>query len=255
MSDSETEESNHSSQSSITEDSQKIDIISENEAITNDITRALSSLSIRSTSSSDCTQPECILGKSKFMLKCCKCKHLPDYQVALFLRKGYRLYVCRTCVGEIEVGISKQFLPKENARTTTSIGNQSNYQSDKQTNENDLLTHKVNYLEKELAICKSKLEKSRQGETSRRKEEDTSTLFFRIEELLEDKLSKIDEKIEETISRKLMKQPTNSKEQIEVAVTNITKHLTENEKKISQKIDSALQVKKTYASSVQESNH
>ena len=253
MSDSETEESNHSSQSSITEDSQKIDIISEDEAITNDITRNLSSLSIRSTSSSDCTQPECILGKSKFMLKCCKCKHLthykctqlPDYQVALFLRKGYRLYVCRTCVGEIEVGISKQFLPKGNARTPTSIGTQSNYQSDKQTNENDLLTHKVNYLEKELDICKSKLEISRQGETSRGKEEDTSTSFFRIEELLEDKLSKIDEKIEETISRKLMKQPTNSKEQIDVAVTNITKHLTENEKKISQKIDSALQVKKT----------
>ena len=122
------------------------------------------------------------------------------------------------------------------------------------TSENDLLTHKVNYLEKELDICKSKLEKSRQGETSRGKEEVTSTLFFRIEELLEDKLSKVDEKIEETISRKLMKQPTNSKEQIDVAVTNITKHLTENEKKNSQKIDSALQVKKTYASSVQESS-
>ena len=115
-----------------------------------------------------------------------------------------------------------------------------------------MLTHKVNYFEKELAICKSKLEKSSQGETSRGNEEDTSTLFFRIEELLEDKLSKIDEKIEETISRKLIKQPTNSKEQIDVAVTNITRHLTENEKKIRQKIDSALQVKKTYAIFVQE---
>ena len=51
--------------------------------------------------------------KDDFMLLCSKfktlihyeCKGLPLYQVALFLQKGYRLFQCKRCVGEIHPNI------------------------------------------------------------------------------------------------------------------------------------------------------
>ena len=77
------------------------------------ITRNLSNLSIVSPSSSACTLDECLLEKTKFMLQCSKCQRLthyactqlPPYQISLFMQKGYRLYVCRTCVGAVDKDI------------------------------------------------------------------------------------------------------------------------------------------------------
>ena len=77
------------------------------------ITRNLSNLSIVSPSSSACTLDECLLEKTKFMLQCSKCQRLthyactqlPPYQISLFMQKGYRLYVCSTCVGAVDKDI------------------------------------------------------------------------------------------------------------------------------------------------------
>ena len=65
------------------------------------ITRRLSNLTIVSHSMSDCTYAHCSLcaSDSKFMSECKKCSklthysctQLPPYQIALFVRKGYRL--------------------------------------------------------------------------------------------------------------------------------------------------------------------
>ena len=70
--------------------------------------------------------------------------------IALFMQKGYRLYVCSLCVGEIPEDIL------ENCATT-------NIQNDNQTNRtpttNELLTLKVKCLEKELDISNQKLTK------------------------------------------------------------------------------------------------
>ena len=130
-----------------------------------------------------------------------------------------------------------------------SVGIQTNLQSDRKTSDDDLLPNKVKYIEKELAICNSKLEKHRQSETN---DGDSTKFLSKFEELLNNKLSMIDEKIEETVSRKLAQQPANSKQKIDMVVTDITKYLTKNEETIANKIDSALKEQKTYAMSVQE---
>ena len=59
--------------------------------------------------SSSCSVAECKPDINKHMLKCSNCKRmthyrctlLPAYQLYLFTRENYRLYVCDTCVGDI----------------------------------------------------------------------------------------------------------------------------------------------------------
>ena len=78
-----------------------------------DITHEFINLSIISPITSACSAIDCETEKSKFMLECSKCKklthyrctQLPPYQIALFMRKGYRLYACSLCVGEIDEDI------------------------------------------------------------------------------------------------------------------------------------------------------
>ena len=56
-----------------------------------------------------CTIRGCEIPDNTYMLKCLKCKllthysctQLPAYQICRFLTKGYRIYVCNNCVGEI----------------------------------------------------------------------------------------------------------------------------------------------------------
>ena len=75
---------------------------------TSEITQNLSTLKIASSS---CSVAECKSDINKHMLKCSKCKRmthyrctlLPAYQLYLFTRKTYRLYVCDTCVPVIPV--------------------------------------------------------------------------------------------------------------------------------------------------------
>ena len=63
-----------------------------------DITHEFNNLSIISPITSACSAIDCETEKSKFMLECSKCKklthyrctQLPPYQIALFMRKGYR---------------------------------------------------------------------------------------------------------------------------------------------------------------------
>ena len=70
-----------------------------------EITKEFSNLYIASTS---CAHG-CTAKNDDFMLKCSKCKRsthyrctfLPPYQIFLFTRKSYRLYVCDMCVGEL----------------------------------------------------------------------------------------------------------------------------------------------------------
>ena len=66
-------------------------------------TKSLNNLAL----SSECSLDGCAFGKNKYMLECSKCKKLthyactklPNYQIALFIQKNYRLYVCSTCRG------------------------------------------------------------------------------------------------------------------------------------------------------------
>ena len=85
-------------------------------AAVSDITVDLNNLTIVSPASSVCTFGICHLEKNKYMLECSKCKklthyactQLPPYQVSLFMLKGYRLYVCRICVGEVDKDVITQ---------------------------------------------------------------------------------------------------------------------------------------------------
>ena len=61
-----------------------------------------------------CTSKGCTNVSNNFMLTCLKCKEpqhfscsgLPDYQITLFMTKGYRNFVCKLCVGMIPQEIS-----------------------------------------------------------------------------------------------------------------------------------------------------
>ena len=107
---------------------------------------------------------------SKFMLACSKCKRLthyrctklPAYQVTLFMKKGYRLYVCSLCVGEIDEEILGNCTEKSTEHT--SLNMRTNHQLNIKTSNEELLEHKVRYLEKELAISNRKLVKYKQDE-------------------------------------------------------------------------------------------
>ena len=69
-----------------------------------DITRDFVNMSFTT-----CTAQCCSIADDKYMLKCSTCKELthysctklPAYQLCLFLRKSYRIYICEKCVGEI----------------------------------------------------------------------------------------------------------------------------------------------------------
>ena len=80
--------------------------------ITHDITENLRDLNIISPKPSSCTLTTCLSDRDKFKLKCTKClrlvhmlTQLPPYQIALFMQKNYRLYVCNMCVGKISKDI------------------------------------------------------------------------------------------------------------------------------------------------------
>ena len=55
---------------------------------------------------SQCKTTNCTYGNDKYQVECAKCKRLvhygctflPIYQLQLFLRKGYRKFICRKCV-------------------------------------------------------------------------------------------------------------------------------------------------------------
>ena len=91
-----------------------------NENVT-DITKNVSNMSIVSSSSSTCTKIQCSSTVTEHMLKCSRCKRsthyvctgLPPYQVYLFTRKNYRLYVCSNCVGSLPKEIVENCLENE----------------------------------------------------------------------------------------------------------------------------------------------
>ena len=74
---------------------------------TNDVTR-------KSPKLQKCTISTCKSAVNEYMLKCEKCSRLthysctrlPNYQLYLFTREKYRLYMCDTCVGVIPSEIS-----------------------------------------------------------------------------------------------------------------------------------------------------
>ena len=97
------------------------------------------------------------------------CTKLPAYQVTLFMKKGYRLYVCSLCVGEIDEEILGNCTEKLTEHT--SLNMRTNHQLNVKTSNEELLEHKVRYLEKELAISNRKLPRYKQDETKNSMEE------------------------------------------------------------------------------------
>ena len=74
-----------------------------------DITKNLSNMSIASPDYISCTKIRCKDIANEHMLRCSKCKRsthyactgLPPYQVYLFTRRNYRLYICNDCIGSL----------------------------------------------------------------------------------------------------------------------------------------------------------
>ena len=112
-----------------------------------DIIHELKNLTIISPSTSACSVMECEMENSKFMLACSKCKRLthyrctklPAYQVTLFMKKGYRLYVCILCVGEIDEEILGNCTEKSTEHT--SLNMRTNHQLNVKTSNEELLEH------------------------------------------------------------------------------------------------------------------
>ena len=129
------------------------------------IIHEVKNLAIISPSTSACSVMECEMENFKFMLACPKCRRLthyrytklPAYQVTLFMKKGYRLYVCSLCVGEIDEEILGNCT--EQSTEHTSLNMRTKHQLNVKTSNEELLEHKVRYLEKELAISNRKLAK------------------------------------------------------------------------------------------------
>ena len=147
----------------------------ENNKVCN-VTKSLNDLVISLT----CTLDGCSMDKTNYMLECSNCKRLthyactklPAYQIKLFLLKGYRLYKCSICVGEIHKDIHENCTlvensadrnqPKkpeeENSNFLATASTQTDLKMAKYSSSSseELLTHKVRCLEKELEICNNK---------------------------------------------------------------------------------------------------
>ena len=126
--------------------------------------------------SAACTIDACTMDKTNYMLECSNCKglthnactKLPAYQIGLFMLKGYRLYKCRTCVGEIHVDILENSTLEAKSVELTQLREKcrkleeeksSDMSKRNSSSSEDMLTHKVKYLEKELEISNNKLAK------------------------------------------------------------------------------------------------
>ena len=114
------------------------------------ITRNLSKLNL--TNSFCCTREGCTLATTNFMLACSRCKllthygctQLPPYQISLFMLKGYPIYKCSECVGEVDSDI---------------VDNTSTY-------EGDIWKERCNELERELLNKTNIIETMKQGHTN-----------------------------------------------------------------------------------------
>ena len=224
---------------------------------------------------------ECEMENSKFMLACSKCERLthyrytklPAYQVTLFMKKGYRLYVCSLCVGEIDEEILGNCTEKSTEHT--SLNMRTNHQLNVKTSNEELLEHKVRYLEKELAISNRKLVKCKQDETKNSTEEYSDSIETQnivLKQQIEDieaerdaliiKLKNLEQPASSCSGRSekvINKEPLKSTETIldtnlvsieERVKQTMVKELENRNKVMDGKLDTAIKETKTYAQSL-----
>ena len=159
-----------------------VSIIAENNVC--NVTKSLNNLTI----SLACTLDGWTTDTTNYMLECSNCKRLthyactklPAYQIQLFLLKGYRLYKCSVCVGGIHKDIHENCvlesnsdevnqprkLVEETPNLLTTATTQTDIQIEKcsSSSSEELLTHKVRCLEKELQMCNKRLAKYQKAE-------------------------------------------------------------------------------------------
>ena len=111
-------------------------------------------------SSHKCIHNECNKDSNRHMLMCSKCKRfthygcteLPPYQVSLFLQKGYRLYQCKECVGEIHSDIINNVMNNECVKIIfqkgVDISTQVFHMSDSEIETTKTLDRKINEIER-----------------------------------------------------------------------------------------------------------
>ena len=170
--------------------------------ITNEIgiiTKRMSNIMLASPASSSCAFKSCVQeqNENEYILECSKCKQrthyyctqLPDYQIALFLQKGYRLFKCKACVGAIHEDILNNCAAVKQKRENDTLRN------DLATVNNDKVKQKS-----EILILKARV---MQMEVEKRKEDE----LLKEIKLLKDK------------STKLVKVTTTSAVQTQIDVT------------------------------------
>ena len=101
------------------------------------------------------------------MLKCSKCKRLthyectrlPAYQIYLFTRKNYRLYICDTCVGEVPEDFTEECLEKkrEHKILERKAGNEEKIE--RMDEYNEILTNDIELKVQELEKCNTRCTK------------------------------------------------------------------------------------------------
>ena len=260
-----------------------VSIIAENNKVCN-VTKSLNNLTI----SLACTLDGCTTDKTNYMLECSNCRRLthyactklPAYQIQLFLLKGYRLYKCSMCVGGIHKDIHENCvlesnsdevnqpkkLVEETPNLLTAASTQTDIQMDKcsSSSSEELLTHKVRYLEKELQICNKRLAKYQKAECEKNMKTISVQTTNSISEAY-DKLSDIEQinenhgnnnvltdnlltklisegfnKIEENIDRLITKKIAENSKEVEQIKANINEALAKNNSyadKLKSKLD------------------
>ena len=186
------------------------------------------------------------------------------------MRQGYRLYVCSLCVGELDEDILRNCTAKSTEHLTLSM--QTNNQLNFRTSNEELLKHKVGYLEKELAISNSKLAKYQQNgmnksmeEYSHSMERQNIVLKQQIEDMeaerdaliikwnnLENSVSSCSRRSEKVSDKELLKSIEtildaklfNVEERVK---QTMVKELQSRNKVIDGKLDTAIKESKTYA--------
>lgn len=204
--------------------------------ITKDITKRLSTLLI---AKSMCKLGGCQIPSNQFMIKCSKCNlllhyectRLPAYQLYLFTRKKYRLFICDMCIiGEIPTEILDHSFDCINKEKTKE--------------ENIFLLQRIKSLEEHQELLRQHIKDQDKFTSSKRKVENKSTQskpsindyeerLQKNNEVITDKQREIDQLRDREVQLKnKFKISTAEKETVNDKLNTEIRNLKENEKRL-----------------------
>lgn len=190
------------------------------------IPRRIRTLSMMSNSQYACTR--CTLEATEFMLDCSKCRklthyactQLPPYQLARFLQKSYRLYVCSACVGNIHQDIidNASVYCEDLINKIKSLENELSfktaeyerlfYENTTLIQQNKTLREQKNDLSNRLdmhdeAIDESQAKLHLTGEGINNRKNTMPTLSIDIKNMINERFDRMEENIDHIITQKL----------------------------------------------------